>query len=206
MILAMASRDQNRSLRKDEDMKHTKLMAIVTLLLLGMSGAAAQSLGDYARAVRKDKAETSSTTRHYDNDNLPTTESLSVVGPAPEADANAGQKAATVDSSAAAADRQKMAKEWNEKIAQQKEKIVSLNHDLDLYQRELRLREAAVYSDSSTGALAIREAQYRTDIDAKQKAIDDARQQLDEMREQARKAGVAANELDKTSNKDDNKD
>jgi chromosome segregation ATPase len=99
-----------------------------------------------------------------------------------------------------------MAKEWNEKIAQQKEKIVSLNHDLDLYQRELRLREAAVYSDSSTGALAIREAQYRTDIDAKQKAIDDARQQLDEMREQARKAGVAANELDKTSNKDDNKD
>jgi len=187
-------------------MKHTKLMAIVTLLLLGMSGAAAQSLGDYARAVRKDKAETSSTTRHYDNDNLPTTESLSVVGPAPEADANAGQKAATVDSSAAAADRQKMAKEWNEKIAQQKEKIVSLNHDLDLYQRELRLREAAVYSDSSTGALAIREAQYRTDIDAKKKAIDDARQQLDEMREQARKAGVAANELDKTSNKDDNKD
>ena len=187
-------------------MKHTKLMAIVTLLLLGVGGAAAQSLGDYARAIRKDKAEPGATTRHYDNDNLPTTEGLSVVGPAPEADANAGQKAATVDSSAAAADRQKMAKEWNEKIAQQKEKIVSLNHDLDLYQRELRLREAAVYSDSSTGALAIREAQYRTDIDAKQKAIDDARQQLDEMREQARKAGVAANELDKTSNKNDNKD
>jgi len=64
-------------------MKHTKLMAIVTLLLLGVSGAAAQSLGDYARAVRKNKAESSSTTRHYDNDNLPTNESLSVVGPPP---------------------------------------------------------------------------------------------------------------------------
>ena len=185
-------------------MKHTKLMAIVTLLLLGVSAAAAQSLGDYARAIRKDKAE-SATTRHYDNDNLPTTEGLSVVGP-PEADANAGQKAAPVDSSAADADRQKMAKEWSEKIAQQKAKIDSLNHDLDLYQRELHLREASVYSDSSTAALAIREAQYRTEIDAKQKAVDDARQQLDEMQEQARKAGVAANELDKTSNKDDNKD
>ena len=39
-------------------MKHTKLTAIITLLLLGVSGAAAQSLGDYARAVRKNKAET----------------------------------------------------------------------------------------------------------------------------------------------------
>jgi hypothetical protein len=197
----MASRDQNRSLRKDEDMKHTKLMAIVTLLLLGVSCAAAQSLGDYARAVRKDKAEASSTTRHYDNDNLPTTEGLSVVGPAPEADGNAGQKAAAVDSPAAG-ERQKMAKEWSEKIAQQKAKIDSLNHELDLYQRELHLRDAAVYSDSSAAALVIRLAQYKTDIDAKQKAIDAARQQLDEMQEQARKAGVAANELDETSNKD----
>ena len=122
-------------------MKHTKLMAIVTLLLLGVSGAAAQSLGDYARAVRKNKAESSSTTRHYDNDNLPANETLSVVGPPPEGDAKAGQKAAAVDSSAAAAERQKTAKEWNEKIAKQKEKIDSLNHDLDLDQRERRLRD-----------------------------------------------------------------
>jgi hypothetical protein len=187
-------------------MKHTKLMAIVTLLLLGSSGAAAQSLGDYARAARKSKAETSSTTRHYDNDNLPTNETLSVVGPPPGADAKAEQKAAAVGSSAATAERQKTADEWNNKIAQQKAKIDSLNHDLDLYQRELHLRDAAVYSDSSAAALAIRLAQYKTDIDAKQKAIDAARQQLDEMQEQARKAGVAANELDETSNKDNIKD
>src|SRR5208283_1043042 len=138
LILARASRDHNRGLRKDEDMKHTKLMAIVTMLLLGASGAAAQSLGDYARAVRKNKAETSSTTHHYDNDNLPTNETLSVVGPPPGADANAGQKAAAVDSSAAATtERQKTADEWNDKIANQKAKIDSLNHEIDLDQREL---------------------------------------------------------------------
>ncbi len=189
-------------------MKHTKLMAIVTLLLLGVSGAAAQSLGDYARAVRKNKAEPSSTSRHYDNDNLPTNDALSVVGPPPEGDANAGQKAAAVDSSAApAAARQKTADQWNEKIAQQKAKIDSLNHELDLYQRELHLRMmAAQYSDSSTSALAIREAQYRTDIDGKQKAIEAARQQLDEMQEQARKAGVAQNELDKNNNNNKDKE
>jgi len=191
-------------------MKHTKLMAIVTLLLLGVSGAAAQSLGDYARAIRKNKADTSSTSRHYDNDNLPANDALSVVGPPPEGNAKAGPKAAAVDSSttaASAAARQKTAKEWNEKIAQQKAKIDSLNHELDLEQRELRLRMAAVYSDSSTGALAIHEAQFRSEMDAKQKAIDAARQQLDEIQEQARKAGVAQNELDKNiDNKDNNKD
>ena len=67
-------------------MKHMKHMAIGTLLLLGVSGAAAQSLGDYARAARKSKtkAEPSSASRHFDNDNLPTTEHLSVVGPPPK--------------------------------------------------------------------------------------------------------------------------
>ena len=38
-------------------MKHMKHMAIGTLLLLGVSGAAAQSLGDYARAARKSKTK-----------------------------------------------------------------------------------------------------------------------------------------------------
>ncbi len=191
-------------------MKHTKLMAIVTLLLLGVSGAAAQSLGDYARAVRKNKAESSSTTRHYDNDNLPTNESLSVVGPPPANGANAGQKAAAVApaaaTAAAAAEHQKTANEWTEKIAKQKEKIASLNHEIDLDQRELRLRDAAVYSDPSISGLAIRDAQYRSDVDAKQKALEAARQQLDEMQEQARKAGIAENETDKDNNKDSGKD
>jgi len=52
-------------------MKHMKCMAIITLLLLlAVGGASAQSLGDYARAARKRKPEPSTTTRHYDNDNL----------------------------------------------------------------------------------------------------------------------------------------
>jgi hypothetical protein len=192
-------------------MKHTKLMAIVTLLLLGASGAAAQSLGDYARAVRKNKAEPGSTSRHYDNDNLPTNETLSVVGPPPGADANAGKKAAAVDSSAAAAAaaRQKTADEWNDKIAKQKAKVDSLNHEIDLDQRELRVRAAALYSDPSISARSLQwnkdDAQYRSDIDAKQKALDAARQQLDEMQSQAHKAGVAENATEKDNNKSSDK-
>jgi hypothetical protein len=204
-------------------MKHMKPMVIATLLLLGISGAAAQSLGDYARAVRKNKAEPSSTSRQYDNDNLPTHQPLSVVGPSPDADANAtpeagdpksksSEKTASVGpaaADAAAAERQKTADEWKKKIDTQQEKVNSLNHDLDLTQREYRLRVATQYDSEgariqNAGQWGKEDAQYRSDTEAKQKAIDSARQELDEMQEQARKAGVAEKDNDK--DKDNNKE
>src|ERR1039458_554431 len=194
-------------------MKHTKLMAIGTLLLLGVSGVAAQSLGDYARAVRKNKPEPSSTSRHFDNDNLPTNETLSVVGPPPAGDAgNASStqatKAAAVDPAAAAAGRPKTADEWKEKLDKQKEKIDSLNHELVLDQRELRLRAAVMYSDPGISVRSVQwdkdEARFKSDVDAKQKALDAARQELDEMQEQAHKAGIA--EKEKDTDKDNDKD
>src|SRR5712692_466080 len=199
-------------------MKHMKHMAIGTLLLLGITGAAAQSLGDYARAARKNKVEPKSASRHFDNDNLPTNDALSVVGPPPAGDANAGQgtenanstqaaKAAAVDPAAAAAERQKTADEWTKKLDQQKEKIDSLSHELDLEQREYRLRAAAYYGDAGT---RLRDAaqfdkdnkQYKSDVEGKQKALDAAKQELDEMQERARKAGIVEKDKDKDDTND----
>jgi len=193
-------------------MKHTKLIAIATLLLLGVSFAAAQSLGDSARAARKNKPAPSPATRHYDNDNLPTNDQLSVVGPPPSEDAAAAQgaanpisaqakKAAALD---AAADRQKTADDWKDKLDKQREKIDSLNRELDLEQREYRLRAAAMYSDAGN---RLRNAaqwdkddtQYKSDVEGKQKALDAARQELDDMQEQARKAGIVQRDKDKDS-------
>jgi hypothetical protein len=195
-------------LRKDDHMKNMKLIAIGTLLLLGIGVAAAQSLGDAARAARKNKPEPSSTSRHFDNDNLPTGDALSVVGPPPASTANAGQapKAAAVDPSATATERQKTADEWKQKLDQQKQKIDSLNHELDLDQREYRLRAAAMYSDAGN---RLRNAaqwdkddtQYKTDVDGKQKALDAARQELDEIQEQARKAGIVEKETNDANDK-----
>jgi hypothetical protein len=193
-------------------MKHTKLMAIGTLLLLGVSGAAAQSLGDYARAARKKKPESTSTTRHYDNDNLPTNETLSVVGPPPPAPANAGPGAANTsstpatkvaaDPAAAAAERKKTADELTKKLDQQKQKIDSLNRELDIDQREHRLRAAAFYGDAGTrlrnsAQYDKDDAQYKSDVDGKQKAVAAAQQELDQMQEQARKAGIVEKDKDK---------
>jgi hypothetical protein len=194
-------------------MKHTKYTAIGTLLLLGVSGAAAQSLGDYARAARKKKVEPTSTSRHYDNDNLPTGETVSVVGPSPASNANAGNpnstqatKAAVVDPAAAAAERQKTADEWTKKLDQQRQKIDSLNHDLDIDQREYRLRAAAMYAYAGN---RLRNAaqwdkddtQYKNDVDGKQKALDAARQELEQMQEQARKAGIVEKDKDDSNDK-----
>ena len=185
-------------------MKHSKLMAIVTLLLLGVSGAFAQSLGDYARTARKNKTGTSAASRHYDNDNLPTNEQLSVVGPPPTGGTNAGPAAAsasaapaaTTNPAAAAAERQKAADEWKAKLDQQKEKFAALNHELDLDQREYRLRAATMYGDAgnrlrNAAQWDKEDTQYKSDLEGKQKALDAARQELDELQEHARKAGIA---------------
>ena len=204
-------------------MKHMKPMVIATLLLLGIGGAAAQSLGDYARAARKDKAEPSSISHHYDNDNLPTNQPLSVVGPPPAADADAvpeaadaksksSDKAAPVNPAAADAERQKTEEEWKKKIDSQQAKIDSLNHDLDLQQREYRLRVATQYDSQgnriqNAGQWGKEDAQYRSDAEAKQKALEAARQELNDLQDQAHKAGVAEKEKDNsdsTNDKDNN--
>ncbi len=192
-------------------MKGMKHIAIGTLLLLAVSGVSAQSLGDYARAVRKNKPEPSPATRHYDNDNLPADGTLSVVGPPPASTASTASAttiAASAPKTAAdAAEHQKAADDWKKKIDQQKEKIDSLSHELDLEQREYRLRAAAFYGDAGTRLRNATQfdkddAQYKSDVEGKQKAIDDAKQQLSELQEQAQKAGVVEKEKDSDNSKD----
>ena len=194
-------------------MKNMKHIAVGTLLLLGIGSAAAQSLGDYARTARKHKVEPLTTSRHYDNDNLPTGENLSVVGPPPVSDAGAGQapgnansapaaKASAVDPAKVAAEKQKTADEWKQKLDKQKAKIDSLNHELDLDQREYRLRAAAMYGDAGSKLRNAaqwdkQDTQYKSDVDEKQKSLDAARQELDEMQEQARKAGIVEKDKDR---------
>jgi len=193
-------------------MKRTLWMAVGALLLLGFSMAAAQSLGDVARSVRKGKAQQNTASRQYDNDNLPKDDHLSVVGPAPAADANtaaqsgdanaqsqaassSSTEATAPDPKAAAAERQKVADEWQKKIEDQKKKIDSLNHELDLTEREYRLRAAAMYGDvgnrmRNAAQWDKEDADYKQQIGDKQKAVDAAKQELENLQEQARKAGV----------------
>jgi hypothetical protein len=178
-------------------------MAIATLLFLSAAAVSAQSLGDYARDARKNKPKTD-TSKHYDNDNLPTNEQLSVVGPEPAAAATGDQSAAAKTAAApkaAEADRQKSVDDLQQKIDAKKEKLDGLTHELDLDQREYRLRAAAFYGDAGSqlrnGAQWSKDdAQYKSDMDSKQKAIEAARQELSDLQEQARKTGIKQKETD----------
>jgi hypothetical protein len=202
-------------------MKRMTWLAAAILILLGASVATAQSLGDYARAARKTKPQPASTSHHYDNDNIPKDEHLSVVGPEssgnadnpqapatasaqtdaaqattkdPKAEATDATKAAPNDPKAEAADHQKP-EDLQKKIDEQKQKVDALNHELDLAQREYRLRAAAMYSDAGNrlrnqAAWDKEDAQYQQEMADKQKAIEAAKQQLDAAQEEARKTGL----------------
>jgi hypothetical protein len=163
------------------------------------------SLADSARSVRKDKKPV--TPKVYDNDNLPTHDKLSVVGnetqasaTAPATDASADQpvdpsKPAAIKPGDSKEDRQKVFDEWKGKIDEQKDSIGLISRELDILQREYRLRAAAFYADAGNRMRDSKDwdkedTQYKQDIADKQKAVDEAKQKLEDLQEEARKAGA----------------
>jgi hypothetical protein len=177
-----------------------------------------QSLGAYARTVRKDKKPTSA--KQFDNDNLPADNKLSIVGSAgasgeSQAAASTGDQSQTAANGAPGAgsdkkaddrpagikpgespeERQKTYEEWKDKIAAQKAKMDLLTRELDVEQREYQLRAAAMYADAgnrmrNSGSWDKEDTDYKKKIEDKKKAADAAKQQLEDMQEDARKAGV----------------
>ena len=155
-------------------------------------------------------------------DNLPTNDKLSVVGEAPaplaadasadktEAPGNAapadGQPKAAEGANAQAAataqpakdpllEKQKADQQWQKKLQDAQSQIDMLTRELDVANREYRLRAAAFYADAgnrlrNSGAWDKEDEQFKEQIAAKQKAIDDAKKSFEDMQEQARKAGV----------------
>jgi hypothetical protein len=219
-------------------MKHIACSGIGLVLLLGLTGtpASAQnqastttqssspssSLGDYARQLRKDPGA-ASRPRVFDNDNLPKTDKLSVVGQAAPAASNsadakpaqaenetaADAKAAAEAKTAAPAKapltngpedektKQAAAKQWNDKISAQKDQIDLLTRELDVLQREYQIRAAAMYADAgnrmrNSADWDKQDAQYKQQIADKQKTLDDAKVKLEDLQEEARKAGAPA--------------
>lgn len=198
-------------------LKMNALLAALSSALLLVTCAAAQSqtqvitpsqsLGDYARTVRKDKKSTPA--KQYDNDNLPVNDKLSIVGATPTAPADNSTASADASAAKPAGDdknleikpgqtreeRQKIYDQWKQKIASQKDKIDLAARELDVTQREYELRAAAFYADAgdrlrNQAAWDKEDANYKAQLAQKQKALEDAKQQLDDLQEQARKAGA----------------
>jgi hypothetical protein len=169
------------------------------------------SLGDYARSVRQNKPQaTKATPKVYDNDTIPSSNTISVVGSAPQAVADDGKKASDDKASdkVTSADsklsdqkpeqkpgqkddpikpgqsleeRQKLFDGWKKRIADQKKKVDQLAHDLNDYQHNSTLAQVSVWPETQ---------KYGQGLAEKQKALDQAKTELSNLQEEARKAGV----------------
>ena len=196
-------------------MKRTYHLCMVAVILLA-AVAGAQSLADVARQTRKQNAH-KPPAKVFTNDNLPTNAPISVTGqpPAPEEDsakaADSGDTTAGADKSAPGkpkADQQTLAEkrdaaiqQWKGRFAAQKQQISLLEREIDVMQREYRLRAAAYYADAGNALRnqadwAKQDREYRAQLEAKQKKLDEAKQKLESMQEEARRAGMPASVAD----------
>jgi hypothetical protein len=173
-----------------------------------------QPLGDYARKVHKDTDAAKAKPKVFDNDNLPKDDKLSVVGQQPTDESNAAPSDSAAKSGtdkdaakpATAGDddqakKQAAWKGWQDKLAGQKEQIDLASRELDVLQREYQLRAAEMYADvgnrlRNSAQWDKQEAEYKQKIADKQKAVEDGKQKLEDMQEDARKAGVPAAMVD----------
>jgi hypothetical protein len=189
------------------------LLAGPILMLLPAPALLAQdqtSLGDVARLARRHKPAPAPGERVYDNDNLPGKAVISTVGPSSSDDATKPSDQAASDQSDADKDKsavpsndeqKKINGEWTGKIGQQKEEISRLERELNVLQRESQIHTAVNASDIGTrlgnnAKFAEQDRQYQEQIAAKQKAVEDAKQKLADLQEEARKAGVPASARD----------
>ncbi|MGA8213834.1 MAG: hypothetical protein WB799_09575 [Candidatus Sulfotelmatobacter sp.] len=189
------------------------VFALFTVLLASPAGAQTsspaqdQALGDYARKIRKDPGTAKAKPKVFDNDNLPVDDKLSIVGEKPAA--NVGGTAAAEEKDAAgskAADDEQAQKQaawkgWQTKVTGQKDQVDLASRELDVLQREYQLRAAAMYADAgnrmrNSTQWDKEDADYKQKIADKQKALDDAKQKLSDMQEDAHKAGVPSSMIE----------
>ena len=180
-------------------MKRTFLLSIGLLALAGLlTTAAAQSLGEYARQQRAKKGPAPEGVKEYTNDNLPASGRLSEVGqvePAPAPVSARAAAAAERAEKASAEESKRLEGEWRAKFAEQKKKIAQMQREQDVLIRENKLRQAAHYGNAAglmqpSKQFAEDDLKYQNEINEKQKGIEEAKQKLEDMREQLRKAGL----------------
>jgi hypothetical protein len=187
-------------------------VAIIVVMIAAGAIARAQSqtpsLGDYARAVKKKRPQdTKGTPKVYDNDNLPSGQPLSVVGPSPETstgkdgkdtDAKTANKATDPNSKAgdkadqkknASADdkagqppeKKEKAVDTKKDMEEQQKKVEQLTQELDKVQQDYNARAVKLWADNE---------QYTRDVAEKQKALDEAKSKLNDLQDGQHDAGT----------------
>jgi hypothetical protein len=177
-------------------MKRTIYITLAGMVLVAtVCTAQSGSLGDYARAARKEN-KTTTATKVFDNDNIPKDSNLSVVGNTPAAAPDSAANAPKDGSPAANSQAAKPANvdEIKGRMSDAKSKLDLASRELDVTQREYRLRAASFYADAgdrlrNSAAWDKEDADYKKKIADQQKAVTDNKKQVDDIQEELRKAG-----------------
>jgi HAMP domain-containing protein len=169
----------------------------VTFLIATAAAAQQMSLGDISREIKKNKPA-EPTTRVITNDDLGvlTTSRTTDAEPNTTNDNSGADKTKPEEKKSSADDQAKLDKEWSDKFASQKDQIALMERELQVLQRENKIRATTFYADAGSrlrdsAKYAEDDRKYRDQVDAKQKEIDAAKSKLEQMRDEARKAGVS---------------
>jgi|SwirhisoilCB2_FD_contig_71_126595_length_736_multi_3_in_0_out_0_1 hypothetical protein len=207
-------------------MKKLSGVILATFVLMLVGTAMSQSLADQAKAVRQQSKKSATKVYTEDDlPSVPeskmaeeshaaeaTATNAEAAKEAPSAAAasgDAGASDANKEDEAAAKEKEEAAKvaaeaqanDLKAKVSDKQEEVKSLEKELDLMQRENKLRQASYYGDAGTQLRdqkkwADEQRQYQTDLEAKQKALAEAKEKLDDTREQARKSGISESKLE----------
>jgi len=182
--------------------KSILLFAVVAFSSLAM----AQSLADAAREARKNKRTSTANDRVYTNESLGRSTAvdtasssaaldaaLGVKPPAAEGDKDKDKKTGEA-SATPEEEKAKQVEDMRKKLGDAKADLAQLQRELDVMQRENRLRAAAYYGDAGNRLrnekqYADDSRKYEADVAAKQAAITARQKQIDDLSEQLRRAG-----------------
>jgi hypothetical protein len=169
----------------------------IFIVLFSAGVWAQQSLGEVARQNRMKKKPTA--TVRLDDDNMPRTLLANAEPePAKPADKQTGDKGKDKESAKKADSGAQKSDKLADQVKAQKDEITRLQRELDIVQREQRLRAAAFYADAGTqlrdqAKFAEDSRKEQAEIDSKKQALDAAQQKLADLEEQARKAALPSN-------------
>ncbi len=212
-------------------MKKLSGVILATFVLMLVGTAMSQSLADQAKAARQQPKKSATKVYTEDDlPSVPeskmaeeshaaeaTATNAEAAKEAPAADTASGDadkkddaaSDAKKEDDAAAKEKEEAAKaaaeaqanDFKAKVSDKQEEVKSLEKELDLMQRENKLRQASYYGDAGNQLRdqkkwADEQRQYQTDLEAKQKALAEAKEKLDDSREQARKNGIPESKLE----------
>ncbi len=179
-----------------------RIYLLFAALLLGLTvGAWAQdvSLGDYARKQREQQKPASPTTKVFTNDDIASAPPLAQATVTSDKDTDTDKKSAKSKEKEKpkAEEMARQAEEFKQKVADQKAKIAEIQRNIDVSNREYKLRTIDWYTQAGNALLDPKKYKDQGDAHDKeiadlQKQLADANAELDKIREEIRQAGLSS--------------